>query len=243
MLTYIIIIKGTAIDVAFRKFIKTTAVEFGIRGYIENKDNQILIKAQTNSQYDNPKVMNLFLDLVKNYKFANIESYEYYRENTNTIYSDFEIIAEAKMDREIKFRGVADRQGGGIEFVYGSLIADQNQDCAYYSTRPDRISWVENGAYCSKPIREGSAMQFTGLIDKNGVEIYEGDVVGRDEYYCEYDGLSDNYTPQHFVVNYMNCAWWGRKTTGFRMLLWDLCHIESGEIKGNIFDNPELLEA
>lgn len=70
-------------------------------------------------------------------------------------------------------------------------------------------------------------MQYTGLKDKNGVEIYEGDV-GWDEHYECY-GLVE-FDEGKFVYNWDN-------------ICDDLIEVRDViEICGNIYENPELLE-
>lgn len=84
--------------------------------------------------------------------------------------------------------------------------------------------WVINGEIPSSAVH---LMQSTGLIDKNGKEMYEGDVVRNWE--CQMALHSIEWIKDGFFVNYHNY------THG-------VIHPSLLEVAGNIHENSELLK-
>jgi uncharacterized phage protein (TIGR01671 family) len=134
--------------------------------------------------------------------------------------------------RKIIFR--AKPKAGHVykEWLYGSLIQIDEQD--YGIIELNDISCDENGYidYAHTHVQSETIGQFTGLLDKNGKEIYEGDVVQRTvnvRNYAECDGVVEEV----YAVNYCASGW-----LPFIEITDDMTEYE---IIGNIHDNPELL--
>ena len=79
-------------------------------------------------------------------------------------------------------------------------------------------------------------MQFTGLHDKNGKEIYEGDIVSFN--------LKSDSEGQPYIIGYIE---YQTTFSGYRIMSFEGSfaldyNIKDIEVIGNIYDNPELLE-
>jgi len=72
-------------------------------------------------------------------------------------------------------------------------------------------------------------MQFTGLKDKNGVEIYEGDIV-------KYIGQLNPDRYKLFIIE------WDDKLAGFYAGGGQIQRTKGYEVIGNIYETPELLD-
>lgn len=119
--------------------------------------------------------------------------------------------------RAIKFRGKDIKTG---EWLYGNIQVPSKEDVEYFMWDRDLNQ---------KEVIPDTVGQFTGLTDKNGKEIYEGDIITFDNHlqgvsqvvydYAGFDVVSNNYR------------------TTLRPMMNN--HIR---VIGNIHDNPELLK-
>lgn len=84
------------------------------------------------------------------------------------------------------------------------------------------------------PPSEFPIMQYTGFLDKNGKEIYEGDIVS----YNETQTMKAHKQIVEWKSERANadCDCWGVEYSGF-----SLTSVKDCEIIGNIYENPELL--
>ena len=149
------------------------------------------------------------------------------------------------MEREILFRAKC----SGV-WRYGSYVHFDKKpihDC-YNAKYRDFI--VVNGIYNENhyPITEFSSIgQYTGLKDKNGVKIFEGDIVktprgfigevvfGRAEEECTHREHRRKITDV-----YTTYGWIFKRADGYTCAIDD--EILQGELLGNVTDNPELMK-
>lgn len=123
------------------------------------------------------------------------------------------------MNREIKFRG---QQINTKKWIYGYLYREKGLYLI-----------CENIRYAEKElILLDTVGQFTGLHDKNGKEIYEGDIVK----YRDSRG-------QHIekVIFDKGCFYAGMHWGSSTRVAPKLINTRISEVIGNIYDNSELL--
>jgi uncharacterized phage protein (TIGR01671 family) len=132
--------------------------------------------------------------------------------------------------REILFRG---KSKGKPEWIYGSLYKEGSQAFILVGGRfypePSNgqsalgiMDWYE--------VFPDSIGQFTGLLDKHGRKIFEGDIVNA-RYDCGPAGETERIVEVVFGSFGTNLQDWIFKEDGYLP-----------EIIGNIHDNPELME-
>ncbi|EHF6378900.1 hypothetical protein J3X15_002867 [Listeria monocytogenes] len=126
--------------------------------------------------------------------------------------------------REIEFRG---KIVGAEGFVYGKLLAPLASGNAYIAYD---VNEVGSFVYISRSekVDPETIDQYTGLKDKNGKKIFEGDICWEEHNEC-YGVVK--FEEGKFLYVWENIA----------EDLWEVA--DSIEIYGNIHENPELLEA
>lgn len=141
--------------------------------------------------------------------------------------------------RTIKFRGkfVYANSDGRMIWIYGSLF----QTDTLHNVGKAKIFKTDtyDGVIANNEVILGTVGQFTGIVDRNGVEIYEGDIIQT------YD--SKGKPILHEVYYLENEARFATKLIGYEnlnegSLTQKWINELDFEVIGNIFDNRELLQ-
>lgn len=153
--------------------------------------------------------------------------------------------------REILFRGKSVNDGN---WVQGSLVVTTIEPADDTPIKHYHIEDMTIGVFpnefqsgLSETIDPKTVGQYTGLTDKNGKKIFEGDILKIAQ---KTDSLGTYYSPPltyplNVFVKWDMCSWMWETICEDKYYIsfpdaW--CHFEC-EVIGNIHDNPELLEA
>ena len=135
------------------------------------------------------------------------------------------------MKREIKFRAWHPQFG---EMVYSNMDSEFQDKREWYP-----ICFAVGFSHYPHSIADDRTiiMQFTGLKDKNGKDIYEGDIVNG---VYETDSDSNATKSELRIVEFGNYSF--RLSTASGETKNRLSEYFYFEVIGNIYENPELLK-
>lgn len=143
--------------------------------------------------------------------------------------------------REILFRGQTRRKGEKVRmdgtpvesnWVYGGVLQGTGDHSIIYQTEPD---------IDKKVVYTDTLGQYTGLTDKNGTKIFEGDIVkfrhdsefDKKVYYRNYAvEFINTYVTYGLRLRNKSIHFPFKKATALQ---------HDAKVIGNIYDNPELL--
>lgn len=130
------------------------------------------------------------------------------------------------MTREILFRG---KWAENDEWVFGDLRHIFYGE--YYPHIVDNSNGLNNSV-CGLQVDPATVGQFTGLTDRNGVKVFEGDIVHVKAHSGSFTGCVTYWLEEEprFVCETKHG------------LHYAICAKFEFEVLGNIYDNPELLE-
>lgn len=130
--------------------------------------------------------------------------------------------------RQIKFRGKNIVTNEWVYGYYGEKLNVQTGENDSYIITPTYTATTDSSYFVDVQVNPNTVGQYTGSKEKSSKGIYEGDILDIGDFNVEV--FWDNITASWFVR--------GGFLTGD-----GLSHYaETGEIVGNIYDNPKLLE-
>lgn len=141
--------------------------------------------------------------------------------------------------REILFRG---KRIDHDEWVEGAFLNDRDGDF-YICPAVSDISYGDGGnrqrIRCWYKVDPSTVGQYTGLKDKNGKRIWEGDIVR-----YTFDSPDDPTATANGLKVRTGRIFWSDWSSSFAVIggINGSASLNNVEVIGNIHDNPELLE-
>ena len=136
--------------------------------------------------------------------------------------------------REILFRGKRTDNGEWIYGYYTKARYYLNEKEMHVIFAPDGEAFPRNEFSEYEEVDPETVYQFTGLTDKKGRKVFEGDIIK-----CKVHEMNGyrvrrgivEYHGVGFIMNLDPNSWYDQKNISFDC-----------EVIGNIYDNPELLK-
>lgn len=144
------------------------------------------------------------------------------------------------LNREILFRGQIRKKGQKVNmaseklpgiWVYGGIFPGTGDYSIIYGENHENLSVAGLGKHV---VWSDTVGQFTGLTDKDGKRIFEGDIAR-----CVRTGCDGKEMVG--IIIFKDCCFCIKENKSINQPAMDLC--DDFEVIGNIHDNPELLEA
>lgn len=131
-----------------------------------------------------------------------------------------------------KFRGRSTVEDDKCKWVYGHLLIDDNRALIINGIIEANDEYVSLEDWCDIDMK--TIGQSTGLKDKNGTEIFEGDALKNNDYpnqtfICKHSRLQASFQVES-LNGLLTLSLWKDEERDWQVL-------------GNIYENPELVEA
>lgn len=130
-----------------------------------------------------------------------------------------------------KFRGRSTVEDDKGKWVYGHLLIDDNRALIINGIIEANDEYVSLENWCDIDMK--TIGQSTGLKDKNGTEIFEGDALKNNDYpnqtfICKHSRLQASFQAES-LNGLLTLSLWKDEERDWQVL-------------GNIYENPELME-
>jgi uncharacterized phage protein (TIGR01671 family) len=136
------------------------------------------------------------------------------------------------MKREILFRGKEIKTG---KWLFGDLA--QEPAMIIPTKIPEELGWED--IFNDFDVDPDTVCQYIGQTDRDGVKIFEGDIVEFDPEDSPFGEENPFYNPENRDV-----IFWDDHTCKFdtHLVLLDDDNCSRMKVLGNIYDNPELIK-